>query len=168
MKKIIITSILGTILSISSFAQDLNKSAVFELESNSQELKPTVERINKLEIPIVIAPRPINHYSVYFQSGSSKLLSKDYNLLDRNVRLLNPTKVEIFGYTDNTGTETKNLELSNERVDSVAEALSVLGLNRDVITKSIGYGNTKTICSAKNKSCNEQSRRVDINIEYIK
>src|SRR5690606_19687271 len=59
--------------------------------------------------------------NVFFDTGKSTIRPESYPELDRLVQLLKdvPTlKIELSGHTDNTGSATSNLKLSQDRAQA--------------------------------------------------
>ena len=71
-------------------------------------------------------------------------------------------KVELRGYTDNTGSASANLELSQRRADAVKNWLANKGIAPSRI-KAIGFGEANPI--ADNRT--EQGRRLNRRIEFV-
>lgn len=68
-------------------------------------------------------------------------------------------KVEIYGHTDNTGTQKRNLELSKERAKAVADYLIYLQIDDNRI-QWFGFGSTKPIATNKTEEGKTKNRRV--------
>ncbi|MEK7833379.1 MAG: OmpA family protein, partial [Acidobacteriota bacterium] len=71
--------------------------------------------------------------------------------------------IEIGGYTDSTGSEAKNFQLSRQRADSVIQYLAVnhkIPLRRFV--SPMGYGKTEAIADNKSAAGRAQNRRVEV------
>jgi outer membrane protein OmpA-like peptidoglycan-associated protein len=71
------------------------------------------------------------------------------------------TIVRVEGNTDSTGSAAYNQQLSQNRAQSVASALSQYGVPYNRI-QAIGYGMTKPIASNATAQGRAQNRRVDI------
>lgn len=78
----------------------------------------------------------------------------------------NKTVVDVYGYTDATGSDDYNLELSQRRATAVATALASQGVDqrRFYIT---GKGEADPIASNGTESGRQQNRRVEIQISPI-
>ncbi len=73
--------------------------------------------------------------------------------------------IEVAGYTDSTGSETKNFRLSRERADSVIQYLAVnhkIPLRRFVTP--MGYGKTEAVADNTTAAGRAQNRRVEVKI----
>ncbi|MDD2829841.1 MAG: OmpA family protein [Sulfuricurvum sp.] len=73
------------------------------------------------------------------------------------------TKIEVQGHTDNVGSDTNNLTLSQLRAQSVATYLTSHGVDSSRI-KSVGYGESMPKASNDTPAGRESNRRVEIKI----
>jgi len=69
----------------------------------------------------------------------------------------------IDGHTDDIGTDTYNLGLSERRAASVRDYLVKAGVPADVITVK-GFGKSNPLVNAKTREAREKNRRVEIGI----
>ena len=70
-------------------------------------------------------------------------------------------KVMIEGFTDSTGSKSRNQELSDKRADSVRTALLGMGISTDRIT-SRGYGDSYPVAANDTAAGRQLNRRVEI------
>ncbi len=70
-------------------------------------------------------------------------------------------KLEIDGYTDNTGTPAVNKKLSQKRAEKVMEYLISKGVEKEKLT-AVGYGATNFIADNKTDEGRKENRRVEI------
>lgn len=73
------------------------------------------------------------------------------------------TQIEIAGFTDNVGSETKNLELSQKRAQAVLEYLASVGIAVERM-RAVGYGENSTYAVGDNNTAEGRraNRRVEI------
>lgn len=105
-------------------------------------------------------------HNVFFGTGSYELKSESFIELDVLLSYLqkNPRlKIEIQGHTDNVGSEASNLELSQERANSVAAYLITKGISSDRITP-MGYGESQPISTNDTAEGRAQNRRTAFSI----
>lgn len=105
--------------------------------------------------------------NIFFATGSSKLLAKSFKSLNDVVAALNenPTyNVQIDGHTDNTGADTMNLRLSNDRAASVKNYLVSKGI-ADSRLNSTGYGETTPVADNKTAAGRAKNRRVEMTLK---
>ncbi|WP_297595901.1 OmpA family protein [uncultured Cetobacterium sp.] len=101
-----------------------------------------------------------------FKSGSAVLNGGFYAPLNSIANIMNKypeTKIQVSGYTDNTGNPNSNLNLSLQRAQSVANYLSAQGVSPSRIS-SIGYGDRNPVASNATSEGKALNRRVEINI----
>ncbi|MGV3490052.1 MAG: OmpA family protein [Devosia sp.] len=82
------------------------------------------------------------------------------------LKKFNKTVIDVYGYTDNTGSDAYNLELSQQRAVSVATVLASQGIDqrRFYIT---GKGKADPIASNATEAGRAQNRRVEIQLSPI-
>jgi outer membrane protein OmpA-like peptidoglycan-associated protein len=68
--------------------------------------------------------------------------------------------IELAGHTDNIGNPSKNIKLSQERVNTVKEYLVSKGIDSSRITGK-GYGGAKPIASNNSEETRKLNRRVE-------
>ena len=100
------------------------------------------------EVPVVAEPEPVQEVeavpftpvesSVYFRIGRSEIRESEMAKVEEIVAVLkaNPgTRVTVTGHADaETGTESRNMELSKERAENVAEAIVAAGIEAGRVT----------------------------------
>ena len=104
--------------------------------------------------------------NLYFKYRSYKLLEDSKYELGRIINLMkdNPNmNIEISGHTDNVGSRSYNLELSQKRAGSVVNYLVKNGISRDRLVPK-GYGQSRPIASNKTEKNREKNRRVEIKV----
>jgi len=78
------------------------------------------------------------------------------------VMMQNPDRtVLVEGFTDSTGSHSHNQELSERRAQSVAQALTSLGVPRERVAMR-GYGEAYPVASNDSASNRQLNRRVEI------
>jgi outer membrane protein OmpA-like peptidoglycan-associated protein len=125
---------------------------------------PVDVKLMKLEINSQLALKDIN-----FESNSDKLSDVSFIELNRVIKLMseNPTlKVEIDAHTDDVGSETYNLVLSNKRAKSVMDHLiqNKISLER---FSSKGFGETQFKYKNDSEENRAMNRRVELKILSI-
>src|SRR2546430_9627494 len=90
-------------------------------------------RVDAAGCPILFTPErtPVILRGVMFETGKSALKPESFTVLDIVAQSLNANpdiRIEIAGYTDNTGSSATNLRLSKERADAVRAILGSKGV----------------------------------------
>jgi outer membrane protein OmpA-like peptidoglycan-associated protein len=107
---------------------------------------------------------------VLFETGKAELRGGTPVDLDNLAVFLNryPTRtVLIEGHTDNVGTDSSNLSLSQRRATSVQTYLVIQGISSARLTAS-GQGETHPIASNDDDTGRQQNRRVEVIISNDK
>ena len=99
---------------------------------------------------VVVKNKIVIKQQVHFGTGKSEHPPRQLTtLLDQVAEAItlqrNLTKVEIAGHTDNQGDKDANLQLSQDRAESVAAYLVKKGIDPGALISSKGYGDTKPI-----------------------
>jgi outer membrane protein OmpA-like peptidoglycan-associated protein/opacity protein-like surface antigen len=113
---------------------------------------PLVERGKSLILP-----------GVTFATGRAELTENARIILDTVFESLrdNPEiRVEIRGYTDNTGRAATNLNLSQRRAEAVRSFLVMKGITSDRL-RAIGYGEANPIASNDSIEGRAKNRRIE-------
>lgn len=105
-------------------------------------------------------------HKITFQTGSDKITPDAAPVLDAiaaELRKCEGVKMVVAGYTDNQGAADMNLQLSQQRAQSVVMALA----NRRVLVGNLiarGYGETHPIADNGTKAGREANRRIAITL----
>jgi len=127
---------------------------------------PTGTRVDAAGCPILFTPErtPVILRGVIFETGKSALKPESFTVLDIVAQSLNANpdiRIEIAGYTDNTGSGATNLRLSQARADAVRAYLGSKGVAPGrMVTK--GYGAAKPIAPNTTVAGRAQNRRVEL------
>jgi outer membrane protein OmpA-like peptidoglycan-associated protein len=108
----------------------------------------------------------LNENAVRFDTGKATLTSKAQANLDKLVPVFKEyadTNIEIYGYTDITGSAEFNLTLSQKRAESVKNYLASKGLVSSRF-KTTGKGIADPIASNETADGRTQNRRVEFAI----
>lgn len=104
--------------------------------------------------------------NIFFDYNKATIRSESTAELDRLEKVLveNPTiKVEISGHTDNVGGDDYNLNLSEERAQSVVSHLQNRGIAADrMIAK--GYGESQPLANNETPEGRQENRRTEFKI----
>jgi outer membrane protein OmpA-like peptidoglycan-associated protein len=104
--------------------------------------------------------------NIRFEVNSVKLLPVSLVELDKLLQLMqeNPqVKVQVSGHTDNVGSPSDNLKLSNNRAKAVVDYLVSKGIDIKRLTWK-GYGETKPVADNKTEEGRALNRRTEFTI----
>lgn len=102
--------------------------------------------------------------NITFASNETVLRSDFLPVLDSVAEVLKEfksTMIQVGGHTDSTGTDQYNLLLSQQRAQSVTNALLRFGVGQLRID-TVGFGKTQPIASNATESGRAQNRRVEL------
>lgn len=103
---------------------------------------------------------------ILFNFDSAELTpsaEKNIENLASTLKEYEDTNILIEGHTDSKGSDKYNQNLSEERAESVAEALAELGI-RNVRINEIGYGENQPVADNSTDEGRQQNRRVEVAI----
>jgi len=123
-------------------------------------------RVDAVGCPILFTPErtPVILRGVIFETGKSALKPESFTVLDIVAQSLNANpdiRIEVAGYTDNTGSAAGNLRLSQARADAVRTYLASKGVTPDRMTAK-GYGAASPIATNATSAGRQQNRRVEL------
>ena len=101
--------------------------------------------------------------NVFFATGQAEIKSNSHAELDRLVKLLKDVpglKIELSGHTDNVGSESANVKLSQNRAQAVVDYLKGKGIADSRLTAK-GYGSSAPIANNKTADGRQQNRRTE-------
>lgn len=105
---------------------------------------------------------------VTFNTGSDVIdMAKSSDQLGNLVKIANAypsLKLKFGGYTDNTGNEQKNIDLSNRRAQAIIAKLIELGIAADRM-KGEGYGSQFPVADNSTEEGRAQNRRIDVRVD---
>jgi formylglycine-generating enzyme required for sulfatase activity len=106
----------------------------------------------------------VDIYGINFDIGKAAVKPESLPIISQLAQYLkdHPTvRIVIEGHTDNTGSESVNLTLSDKRAASIKAELITQGIDAGRM-ETVGYGATKPIADNKTAAGRTQNRRVTI------
>lgn len=107
--------------------------------------------------------------NITFATDSSAIASSFYsplNNLASSLKQFNQNNIEIVGYTDSTGSRQHNMDLSQQRAQSVSTYLTSQGVDQAHLSVR-GAGPDQPIASNADVNGRAQNRRVEVNLKPI-
>ncbi len=104
--------------------------------------------------------------NLFFDTGKAVLRPESRTELDKLQQFFkaNPSlKVEIAGHTDNVGSSSANLKLSQERANAVVSYLVSKGIARTVF-KAQGYGDSQPAVANTTEENRQLNRRIELRV----
>ena len=108
--------------------------------------------------------------NIFFDTGKYTLRPESTTELTRLVDLINDIakikpgiKIEISGHTDNTGSESMNLKLSEDRAKAVVNYLTGKGISSQRLVYK-GYGSTEPVATNSTSKGRQENRRTEFKI----
>ncbi|SIT19102.1 K(+)-stimulated pyrophosphate-energized sodium pump [Chryseobacterium ureilyticum] len=144
----------------------LKGGKTIELGETSQ-LYQLYNAVDKKDKSILDANKWYTIENLYFETGSSDLKAGYEMQLNNLAEILNAypdLKIKLGGYTDNSGNEEGNQQLSNLRAQTAKLKLLELGIAADRV-EAEGYGSQHPICEANDTDeCKAKNRRIDVRV----
>ncbi|MDR1544833.1 MAG: OmpA family protein [Prevotellaceae bacterium] len=141
-----------------------NKADKVDLDALKDRVRSLEEEIKRLKTG---ESATASFDNVVFETGTVKLTIDSKEVLTNLVNMLKMHKIssiEISGHTDNTGSESYNLKLSEKRAESVKAYLINEGFEGSKITAT-GYGFKKPIADNSTAYGRAKNRRVEVTVK---
>ncbi|MGA6096544.1 OmpA family protein [Stutzerimonas marianensis] len=146
------------------------KRAEARLESREQQLRRQQEEIRKLQQDLQAKQTErgtlVTFGDVLFDLDKAELKPAGMRGIQKLADFLNENperKVVVEGYTDSTGSDSYNQQLSERRAESVRRALTRAGVDPQRI-QTVGYGEQYPVASNDSPSSRAMNRRVEVTI----
>lgn len=136
--------------------------------------KEVVVKTEVVKVDSVVKPKnkfdeakdkPLVINNIVFRNNKSTLLPSSYkelNLLAEYLKQNTLYKIELNGYTDNTGKESENITLSTSRAKAIADYLTDSGIDKKRISFK-GFGSKFPI----NPNTTEINKQLNRRVEFI-
>jgi len=132
-----------------------------------RELQPDEEFAEPFTVTVMFEPaKSYRLDNVYFDFGKYTLRPESYKELDELISYMKwreNEKIEIAGHTDNIGSASDNLKLSQQRAEAIRQYLIKKGVAASrVIAK--GYGSTDPVADNSTYEGRQLNRRTEVRI----
>jgi outer membrane protein OmpA-like peptidoglycan-associated protein len=107
--------------------------------------------------------------NITFKTASADLNANFFQVLDSVTLVLkefDKTLIDVDGHTDSDGSDSYNLQLSQQRANSVGSYLQSHGVNSQRIV-AVGKGEASPIASNTSADGKQQNRRVELRLQPI-
>lgn len=134
----------------------------------TSEIKKTEPQKVNFEVKPVEIGTTVKLNNIYFASNSAVFEKSSLIVLDNFLEYLQENssiKISIHGHTDNVGDDNSNQTLSEQRAKAVAEYLILMGLDKNRIVSTHGYGEKKPVSSNDTEDGRALNRRTEFVIE---
>lgn len=118
--------------------------------------------------PVYCEPRkvatPERDYTVYFALGSAQITPAGLRTIREAAEEARRrgTRVSVVGHTDRSGNNAANQTLSNNRANNVRNALVSQGVDGQLVTTTVGYGEERPAVPTADGQVEQRNRRVEI------
>jgi OOP family OmpA-OmpF porin len=118
-------------------------------------------------LPALPVPRPTVTLNVLFAPSSEGIPPVAYAEIDKLGTVLSwpqysEYRIQLEGHTDNQGSERKNQQLSEKRVQSIKEYLTQHFQVTPDRVRTVGYGAAKPVAPNDTPEGRSQNRRVEV------
>ena len=112
-------------------------------------------------------------HEVYFETGKFEVTEIEVNrlvLFIQSLKDIEIKRISIYGFCDDRGTDSYNLELSQNRADAIKKIFSGLDMDENLISNVDGKGEVllRVISSDNLNIIRGLNRKVEVRIEFIK
>lgn len=145
--------------SAASEAQSLAQKGMARTDEVERTLSSKVENMDNFTL--------ISSETVQFKLNSSELTKEAQSQLDAAVEKIGSAKhfmIEVQGFTDTTGPDAYNLELSRRRADAVVRYLTMTGKVPLYRVQMVGYGKDNPVAANDDRKGREANRRVEVKL----
>ncbi len=101
---------------------------------------------------------------INFRSGSPEMTFESHQFLEPVIKQLKQypeVTIEVRGHSDSVGSYTKNMQLSQQRAESVRQYLISQGIEADRI-RSAGFGSSSPIADNRTATGRAMNRRIEV------
>jgi outer membrane protein OmpA-like peptidoglycan-associated protein len=135
-------------------------------DADLQKLKQSLGQIAETRRTADGVVMTLGEKSTRFDSGKWNLSPQDRGILNRVARVVMPLKgysIYVNAYTDDTGTNDYDLQLSARRARAVRDALVKAGIDPSLISTK-GFGKAKPLVPGRDPKARAANRRVELGI----
>ena len=147
--------------------KDRDGDGVLDKDDQCPDVPGTVANKGCPEVSVEII-KQLNDYSktILFDYDKATIRKESYSALQNIANIMKEypnANFLIEGHTDSRGSDSYNLNLSNERAASVRDYLTTIGMESARLT-SKGFGEERPIATNNTAAGRQQNRRVEISL----
>src|SRR5437868_6776878 len=104
---------------------------------------------------------------INFNPNSSNLLSNEKKKLDElstQLATMGEVYIEVYGNTDQKGTDEFNFNLAEKRIEQVSAYLKAAAKGRELDMKAFNFGETKLLFDGDDEALQAKNRRVEVHL----
>jgi outer membrane protein OmpA-like peptidoglycan-associated protein len=104
--------------------------------------------------------------NIFFETGKNTMKQESFQQLNNVIEFMkdnNTLKLEISGHTDNVGSLSANVKLSENRAKSVVDYMIKGGIDKSRLTYK-GYGPNQPVAKNNTEAGKAKNRRVEFKI----
>ena len=139
-----------------------------ERESELQQLQQALGQIAETRRTAMGLVMTLDSKSIRFDFDKANIKPEYRDILNRIAGILMTLKgytVAVYGYTDDIGTQTYNLQLSQRRAEAVRDFLVQAGISPKIMSAK-GFGKSDPRVQGDSDQARAANRRVEIGIVY--
>jgi outer membrane protein OmpA-like peptidoglycan-associated protein len=138
-----------------------------EREAELAQLQQALGQIAETHRTALGLVMTLDSKSIRFDFDKATIKPEYRDILNRIAGILMTLKghsIAVYGYTDDIGTQTYNLQLSQRRAEAVRDFLVQAGISRTAITTAKGFGKADPRVPGDSEEARAANRRVEIGI----
>jgi outer membrane protein OmpA-like peptidoglycan-associated protein len=138
-----------------------------EREAELAQLQQALGQIAETHRTAMGLVMTLDSKSIRFDFDKANVKPEYRDLLNRIAGVLMTLKgfsIAVYGYTDDVGTQTYNLQLSQRRAEAVRDFLVQTGISPTTITTAKGFGKADPRVPGDSEEARAANRRVEIGI----
>src|SRR6185503_86139 len=137
-----------------------------EREEGLAQLQQALRQIAETRRTAMGLVMTLDSKSIRFDFDKANIKPEYRDILNRIAGILMTLKgytIAVYGYTDDTGTQSYNLQLSQRRAESVREFLVQTGISPTIVSTK-GFGKSDPRVPGDSEQARAANRRVEIGI----
>jgi outer membrane protein OmpA-like peptidoglycan-associated protein len=157
----------------STFSFSIFGSAKYQITAQSEGYNPKTVIVDprdpsSLHRDIVLTPKgqTVILNNLIFSQGKATINPKSYPELDEVAQMMKENQriiIQLEGHTDNVGSASANMKLSEDRVEAVKKYLTAQGISKNRV-KTKAFGGTQPLKNEMTPEARAKNRRVEMRV----